>query len=110
MEPVAFFKCLSDATRLSCMMLIFQEGELCVCELMDALEESQPKISRHLAHLRNSGLLCDRRAGQWVYYSINPDLPEWALNILEQAMVGDQNTLSATFERRPLKPQHKQQC
>ena len=85
MEPLAFFKCLSDQTRLTCLMLIQQEGELCVCELMEALQESQPKISRHLAHLRKSNLLSDRRQGQWVFYSINPSLPEWAADILNTA-------------------------
>ena len=83
MEALSFFKCLSDQTRLTCLMLIQQEGELCVCELMEALQESQPKISRHLAQLRRFDLLSDRRQGQWVFYSINPSLPAWAKDILK---------------------------
>ncbi len=86
MDPVQFFKCLGDETRLRCLMLIQQELELCVCELTIALDEIQPKISRHLAQLRKCELLVDRRQGQWVFYQINPALPEWAKSILEQTL------------------------
>ena len=81
--PVQFFKCLSDETRLNSILFIFLEGELCVCELMIALEESQPKVSRHLAQLRNCGLLQDRRKGQWVFYALHPKLPPWIAATLE---------------------------
>lgn len=83
LEPVQFFKCLSDETRLYAMLLIFAEDELCVCELMEAMSNSQPKISRHLAQLRNCGLLDDVRRGQWVFYSLAKSLPEWAKGILD---------------------------
>lgn len=81
-HPTQFYKCLADDTRLRCLMLIQLEGELCVCELMEALQESQPKISRHLAQLRTCGILTDRRQGQWVYYRISESLPEWAQHVL----------------------------
>ena len=55
--PASLFKCLADETRTRISLLIAREGELCVCELTAALEQSQPKISRHLAQLRASGLL-----------------------------------------------------
>lgn len=84
MNPVQFYKCLADETRLRCMLLIHLEQELCVCELMQALNESQPKISRHLAQLRTCGLLTDRRQGQWVFYSINKALPDWILTVLHE--------------------------
>jgi ArsR family transcriptional regulator len=84
MNPVQFYKCLADETRLRCLMLIEHEGELCVCELTEALDESQPKISRHLAQLRQCELLLDRKQGQWVYYRINPSLPDWAKLVLQQ--------------------------
>ena len=82
MNPVQFYKCLSDETRLRCLLLILQESELCVCELTEALDEIQPKVSRHLAQLRKCGLLIDRRQGQWVFYRINPSLPGWAKTVL----------------------------
>lgn len=82
-----FFKSLSDDTRLRCVTLLQKEGKLCVCELTTALDLSQPKISRHLAQLRQCGLLQDSREGQWVYYRINPKLPDWAFPILENALM-----------------------
>jgi ArsR family transcriptional regulator, arsenate/arsenite/antimonite-responsive transcriptional repressor len=80
--PVELFKCLADETRARMALLIEREGELCVCELTCAMDELQPKISRHLALLRNAGLLADRRQGHWVYYRLHPELPAWALDIL----------------------------
>ncbi|MCE9685879.1 metalloregulator ArsR/SmtB family transcription factor [Shewanella sp. AS16] len=82
MVPTQFFKCLADDTRLRCLMLLQLQGELCVCELTSALAESQPKISRHLAQLKQCALLQDRRQGQWVFYRINPDLAPWCRAVL----------------------------
>lgn len=108
LTPALFFKCLSDETRLRCVTLLQKEGKLCVCELTEALQLSQPKISRHLAQLRQCGLLLDSREGQWVYYQINPKLPEWAFPILENSLQAvekngsysdDYNRLSSMAER-----------
>ena len=82
-DPNTLFASMSNEIRLRCLMLMQVEGELCVCELIHALDLSQPMISRHLALLRESGLVSDRRAGQWVYYSINPELDDWAKNVLQ---------------------------
>lgn len=84
MNPVNFYKCLADETRLMSLLLIDKEGELCVCELTDALEVSQPKISRHLAQLRGCGIVTSRKIDQWVYYSINSEMVAWAQNIIVQ--------------------------
>ncbi len=83
-----FFKMLADSTRLRCLMLMQAEGELCVCELTHALNLSQPKISRHLAHLREAGVLLARRNGTWMNYRINPDMQGWALEILQATLDG----------------------
>jgi len=82
MEADQFFKAPSDLTRLRMLVLLSCEGELCVCELTHALDEIQPKISRHLAYLRELGVVVDRRQGQWIYYRLNPDLPAWAREVL----------------------------
>ncbi len=84
-DPVAFFKCLSDETRLKSLLLLELKKELCVCDLMNALQQSQPKVSRHLADLRACGLVLDERQGKWVYYRINRELPAWALKVLALA-------------------------
>lgn len=103
LAPENYFKALSDETRLRCLMLLYKEGELCVCELTAALELSQPKISRHLAPLRHNGILQDSRIGQWVYYKINPDLPAWAAAILAAAEQGTTNSLVYQQDRNRLK-------
>ena len=84
--PVTFYKCLADETRLKSVLLIFENKELCVCDLTEALQLSQPKISRHLAELRKCQLLVDERRGKWVYYQLNPGLPGWALRVLQQTL------------------------
>ena len=89
-SPPTLFKCLADATRVRMTLLILREGELCVCELIHALDDSQPKISRHLAQLRNCGLLQDRRQGQWIYYRINPALPDWVTHVLDTTLQANQ--------------------
>lgn len=86
---VDFFKCLSDPTRLSILKLVLSKQNICVCELTEQLDLSQPKISRHLALLRTHGILLDSRQGQWVYYSLNPDLPSWAVEVLK--IIGNQD-------------------
>jgi ArsR family transcriptional regulator len=99
MSPVSFFKALAEDTRLQCLLLIQQETELCVCELMEALRESQPKISRHLANLRSSGLLQDRRQGQWVFYQLSPDLPDWCTQVLADTRLANEKFLRASMQR-----------
>lgn len=93
LNPAALFKCLADETRARTTLLIAREGELCVCELVCALDDSQPKISRHLAQLRGCGLLLDRRQGQWVYYRLNPELPEWVGRVLEVTLLANADWL-----------------
>lgn len=67
-----FLKALSDETRLRIMALLFQK-EMCVCEICDVIGESQPKVSRHLAKLRDADLVRDERQSQWVFYYLNLD-------------------------------------
>ena len=68
-QELTLFKALSDETRLRIMVLL-SEKELCVCQLMWALDLDQAKTSRHLTVLRNSGLVNDRREGLWIFYSL----------------------------------------
>ena len=68
------FKALADGTRLKMMALLIKHGELCVCDLMEALEIGQSKASRHLRYLLHAGLLEDRREAVWVYYRVSQQL------------------------------------
>lgn len=99
MDPVLFYKNLADDTRLRCLLLIAREEELCVCELMEALQDIQPKISRHLAQLRRSKLVIDRRQGQWVFYRINPALPEWAKEVLKRTSESNEVFLAKNIKQ-----------
>lgn len=99
LTPTTVFKCLADDNRVRMMLLIAREGELCVCELTCALNESQPKVSRHLAQLRTCGLLSDRRQGQWVYYRLHPNLPDWVHQVLTVVLESNGHWLSPDAKR-----------
>lgn len=83
-----FFEALADGTRRRILALILKEEELCVCELFFALDVPQPKVSRHLAVLREAGVLSVRKQGTWVFYHIHPELPFWAVKSLEMMAQG----------------------
>lgn len=99
MDSVSFLKCLADSTRLRMLLLIQQESELCVCELVQAMNLSQPKISRHLALMKSADLLRDRRQGQWIHYRLNESLPQWAQNIIDNAAQGYQDIFTIDINR-----------
>lgn len=65
------FHALSDSTRLEILEML-RGGERCVCELQDALEAAQSRLSFHLRVLKEAGLVSDRREGRWSYYRITP--------------------------------------
>ena len=69
LKSVQLFRALADETRLRILNLLAR-GELCVCEIEHALVIGQSKASRHLAYLRNAGLVTDRREGPWMYYAV----------------------------------------
>ncbi|TAP38142.1 metalloregulator ArsR/SmtB family transcription factor [Alteromonas sp. KUL42] len=98
LSPLAFFKCLSEDTRLKTLLMLSIKEELCVCDLTDALQISQPKISRHLADLRKCGLVQDTRRGKWVYYRLHPTLPNWAKTIIEQTASSNTDYISESLD------------
>jgi len=112
MTPLSLFKCLGDETRLLIMVLIQNQGELCVGELVDVLELSQPKVSRHLASLRECQLLDVRKSGQWVFYRVHDELPSWANEIVCQTVNASNETLAALVQRLQLvdEPNRKTAC
>ncbi len=66
------FKILGDETRLRILNLLMEQ-DLCVCELVDILELSQPKISKHIAKIRTINLVNTERNEQYIYYSLNKE-------------------------------------
>jgi ArsR family transcriptional regulator len=67
---VRFFHALSDETRLKIVAKLLS-GEQCVCNLTDALDAGQSRLSFHLKTLKDAGLVTDRRDGRWIHYSLN---------------------------------------
>jgi len=86
-DSTGLFAAFADETRLRLLSLLCVR-ELCVCDLCEVLDEIQPKISRHLAQLRESGMVLDRRQGQWIFYRLNPALPDWAREVLAATRKG----------------------
>jgi ArsR family transcriptional regulator len=81
-DVAQFLKVIADEARIQMLWLLFNHQELCVCDIVEALDITQSKASRHLATLRHAGLVVDRREAAWSYYSICP-----AKNELERAML-----------------------
>ncbi len=77
-----FLKVLADEARLEILWLLCNHEELCVCDIMEALETTQSKTSRHLATLRHAGLVVDRKEAAWSYYSLRPRKSEIERNLL----------------------------
>lgn len=80
-----FFMALADKTRLRLLNLM-RDGEICVCFFTEVLGESQPKISRHLAYLRNAGVVAARRDGKWMHYRIVRPDNAFAAELLENTL------------------------
>jgi ArsR family transcriptional regulator len=79
------FAALSDRTRLRLLNLM-RDREVCVCYFVDILNQSQPKISRHLAYLRRAGIVSARREGKWMHYRITRPADAAANAVLEATL------------------------
>ena len=95
MLPHEFFKMMADETRLRCLLLLSRNNRLCVQQLVDALDESQPKVSRHLAQMRTMGILTTSREGQWIFYSVSTELSGWMTKIIRN--LGQSNCLKEQY-------------
>jgi len=83
-QPAKIFKALGDETRLRLVSLLLQtDKEVCVCEMVDALELPQYQISRHLTILKNAGLLQPSRKGTWVYYRLDYEASPFLHDLLK---------------------------
>lgn len=98
---VQLFKTLADETRLRILVLLYAEDELCVCDIIAALLLPQSTVSRHLAYLKRSSIVIDRREGLWIYYSINCNhvLMSEMESFLKKSL---RDSLSATNDRQRL--------
>jgi ArsR family transcriptional regulator len=74
-DTARLFHALSDPTRLRVVELL-RHGERCVCDLTEAAEAAQSRLSFHLKVLKDAGLVSDRREGRWIYYQLRPEALE----------------------------------
>ncbi|MCL6520743.1 MAG: metalloregulator ArsR/SmtB family transcription factor [Armatimonadetes bacterium] len=85
--PENIFKALGDTTRIRIVQMLAQNGEMCVCKIMEELSMTQPAVSHHLACLKHAGIVRARRQGQWIHYSLCPStLGDIALRFLEDCL------------------------
>lgn len=89
------FKLLGDKNRLGIVALL-KERELCVCQLVELLQSSQPNISQHIRKLKDAGLLKETRRGQWVYYSLQMDDKPYLQAILAELPSQEERILKLT--------------
>lgn len=82
-EMADALKLLGDKNRLTIVALL-KEKELCVCEIVELLQTSQPNISQHMRKLKDGGLVKETKRGQWVYYSLNVQDKLYIAEILNQ--------------------------
>jgi ArsR family transcriptional regulator len=85
-DLVRLFAALADPTRLRLLNLM-DGREVCVCYFVEILKQGQPKISRHLAYLRNAGIVSARREGKWMHYSIEQPSDARAAAILDATLM-----------------------
>lgn len=95
-----FFLALADKTRLRLLNLM-REDEVCVCYFTEVLGESQPKISRHLAYMRNAGIVSARREGKWMNYRIEMPENPFAARVLTDTLewLKAQDNMRADYEK-----------
>ena len=86
MKSLTILSALSEPTRLEALRLVWDGREHCVCELMEKLGATQSRMSRHMATLKLSGLVTDRRDAQWVRYRRKPDLPDTVVTLVDAAL------------------------
>lgn len=93
------FDAVADATRRRILALLVDQDELCVCELTVALDDIQPKISRHLCVLKDAGVVVPRREGTRMFYRVGAPLPGWAQALLQTLPAGAVPELKADLKR-----------
>ncbi len=101
-QIVLILKALSNPTRFEIMAMLGKHGELCECEIAEALAITQSKASRHLRELSSAGLVRGRRRGVWIYFSIAVGIDQDTAGLLE--------ALRPFMERLPSRPSRKCGC
>ena len=95
-SALTLLSALAEPTRLAAVRLLWDGREHCVCELVRVLGVTQSRMSRHMAALKQAGIVIDRRDAQWVRYRRNPELPAEQAAIIDAVV----NSLKTQFDRK----------
>lgn len=93
------FKALGDETRLKIVEMLLGK-ELCVCDILDAFDKTQPVISHHLKTLKHAGLVTDTRDGKWIYYSLSPE----AFGLIDSFINNIRQDIGKKVRKNPCSP------
>ncbi|MEP9347439.1 metalloregulator ArsR/SmtB family transcription factor [Xanthobacter sp. KR7-225] len=93
---LTFLSALAEPTRLAAVRLLWDGREHCVCELVRVLGVTQSRMSRHMAVLKQAGVVVDRRDAQWVRYRRNPELPAAQATVVDAVLA----SLDVSLNRR----------
>ena len=80
------YKLLGDKSRLQILAML-QQQELCVCDIVEAMDMTQPNVSQHMRKLKSAGIVQERKQGQWVYYSIGSNIEEFLIDALKHVPI-----------------------
>ncbi len=94
LDPTRLARCLGEEIRMKLVCLVVAHEEVCVCDLVETLGAPQSTISRHLAQLRDCGVVRARRDGTWMHYALAPDLPDWAYTAIDALVTPAREQLS----------------
>ncbi|MBK6287887.1 MAG: metalloregulator ArsR/SmtB family transcription factor [Gammaproteobacteria bacterium] len=102
-EKTRLFATLSNAVRLRCLYLLASNGEVCVCEVVEALGITQPAASKALTGLKSAGLVRDRREANWIYYRLESELPDWIGTIVRATVAELNNCATCVADQQRFK-------
>ncbi len=106
-QQTHFFHALSNDIRLRIVLLLAQEPQLSVCQLVRILDLPQPKVSRHLAVLRDAGLVSIDRKAQWICYRLGEMLAPWQRKVVEAVRESLDDSTQYEEDRRRLAEVHR---
>lgn len=87
-QLVVIYKAFCDENRIRILRLL-QQGEMCACHLLDALEISQPTLSHHMKLLCDANIVTGRKEGKWIYYTLNPIGGQFAVEQLQSLLLSE---------------------
>jgi len=109
-EYLKVIKSLSESTRIRILALLLQAREVCVSDIVEALQENQYKVSRHLKVLQETSFVKSNRKGRWIYYQLNNEEVSFKQALLDAVSNISSDTLSEDIERLKKVIENKYGC